>query len=84
MPAATRQPAGAPTVQPGAGRGGEGAQPAPSLWHTGPRRPHWPIHLRSDTLVSPLPGPMPTLRASFLVTLAVGDTHSLSDPLYSL
>jgi hypothetical protein len=26
----------------------------------------------------------PTLRVSFLETLAVGDTHSLSDPLHSL
>lgn len=34
--------------------------------------------------IRPFPGPVPTLRASFLVTLAVGDTHSLSDPLYSL
>lgn len=32
----------------------------------------------------PLLGPVPTLRVSFLVTLAVGDTHSLSDPLHSL
>lgn len=36
------------------------------------------------TNLCPLLGPVPTLRASFLVTLAVGDTHSLSDPLYSL
>lgn len=36
------------------------------------------------TYLCPLPGPVRTLRASFLVTLAVGDTHSLSDPLYSL
>lgn len=42
-----------------------------------------PIRLTGDTPM-PLSRPTPTFRVSFLVTLAVGDTHSLSDPLHSL
>ena len=47
--------------------------------------PHWPRRpFIQQMRPAPLPGPRPTLRASFLLTLAVGDTHSRSDPLHSL
>lgn len=45
--------------------------------------PHWPrCPFTLQRTPRPLPRPLPTLRVSFLVTLAVGDTHSLSDPLH--
>lgn len=67
--------------------GGAGRWPGRGLPPPFGRRGHgdltgpFPQHM---TNLCPLFGPVPTLRASFLVTLAVGDTHSLSDPLYSL